>query len=257
MSLASATVANSGSYTLRVSNAFGSTTSEPIVLTVNPAPATVALAGLKQAYDGTPRVVTVTTSPAGLGVVVTYDGSATAPTGPGSYAVSVVITDPDHIGGTSGTLVVTTTALVRHAPVLNGGLDGSVQVLLGENVTLNGNAWISGHLLVPGTPNVRLNGHPFYGGAIDGTGGSSPSNYGVTLNGNAMLGRLVRRTDPLALPTVSAPPAPAATRTFRSKAPARASAMSQRQGKETRNVRGMTNTVGVEAASIGPPGRPL
>ena len=211
-SLAGATVANSGSYTLRVSNAFGSTTSEPIVLTVNPAPATVALAGLKQAYDGTPRVVTVTTSPAGLGVVVTYDGSATAPTGPGSYAVSVVITDPDHIGGTSGTLVVTTTALVRHAPVLNGGLDGSVQVLLGENVTLNGNAWISGHLLVPGTPNVRLNGHPFYGGAIDGTGGSSPSNYGVTLNGNAMLGRLVRRTDPLALPTVSAPPAPAGTR---------------------------------------------
>jgi len=44
------------------------------------------------------------------------------------------------------------TALVRHAPALNGSVDGSVQVELPENITLNGSAKISRDLLVPGTP---------------------------------------------------------------------------------------------------------
>ena len=107
---------------------------------------------------------------------------------------------------------VNVTALVRHAPTLDGDLDGSLQVLTGESFTLNGNASVSGDLLVPGTPTVRLNGHPTFVGPRDGTGSASPSNYQVTLNGNAVLRYLVRRTDPIAMPTVSAPPAPAGTR---------------------------------------------
>ena len=51
-------------------------------------------------------------------------------------------------------------ALVRHAPTLNGNIDGSVQHMLGEAVTLNGGAAVTGDLLVPDTPTVRLNGHP-------------------------------------------------------------------------------------------------
>src|SRR5262245_11171905 len=43
--------------------------------------------------------------------------------------------------------------IVRHAPNLNGSglIEGSVQQLLGENVTLNGGFTLTGDLLVPGT----------------------------------------------------------------------------------------------------------
>ena len=43
-------------------------------------------------------------------------------------------------------------ALVRHAPEISGGLDGSLQFLTGENFALGGNAWVSGDVLMPGTP---------------------------------------------------------------------------------------------------------
>ncbi|MFZ5495413.1 MAG: hypothetical protein ACOZE5_08770, partial [Verrucomicrobiota bacterium] len=46
----------------------------------------------------------------------------------------------------------TGTALVRHAPTLNGTVAGSVQVMTAENVTLNGGASVTGDLLLPGTP---------------------------------------------------------------------------------------------------------
>jgi hypothetical protein len=45
---------------------------------------------------------------------------------------------------------------VRHAPSLNGNglIEGSLQQLLGENVTLNGGFTLTGDLLVPGTPTL-------------------------------------------------------------------------------------------------------
>lgn len=104
------------------------------------------------------------------------------------------------------------TALVRRAPAVNGRVEGSVQVMTGENIVLNGNAVVTGDLLVPGTPAVELSGNPSYGGTQDGAGSAAPSGYSVTLSGRASLGRVVRRTDPVALPTVPAPPAPAGTR---------------------------------------------
>jgi hypothetical protein len=107
--------------------------------------------------------------------------------------------------------------IVRHAPVLNGnsGVDGSLQVLLPESIALNGNAWISDRLLVPGTPTIRLNGRPTFGGTVDGTGAASPSNHTVTLNGNNVLGKVVRRTDAVAMPVVPVPPASTGTRDVR------------------------------------------
>lgn len=109
------------------------------------------------------------------------------------------------------------TAIVRHAAVLNGlaGVHGSLQILLPESMALNGNAWVSGDLLLPGTPALRLNGTPTVGEQVLGTGSASPSNYSVTLNGNALIGRLVRRTDAVTLPTVSTPPASTGTRNVR------------------------------------------
>ena len=103
-------------------------------------------------------------------------------------------------------------ALVRHAPVLNGAVEGSIEQMLPENTTLNGSASVSGDLLVPGTPTVRLNGKPGYGGTIDGTGSTAPGNYTITLNNGARLRHVVRRTNAITLPAVGAPPPPAGTR---------------------------------------------
>jgi hypothetical protein len=57
---------------------------------------------------------------------------------------------------------------VRHAPSLNGNglIQGSLQQLLGENATLNGGFTMTGDLLVPGTPTLRVNGNPTFAGNI-------------------------------------------------------------------------------------------
>ena len=52
----------------------------------------------------------------------------------------------------------TGTALVRHAPTINGRVEGSVQMMTGENVTFNSSAFVTGNLLVPGTPAVNGKG---------------------------------------------------------------------------------------------------
>ena len=104
--------------------------------------------------------------------------------------------------------------IVRHAPDLNGSgrIEGSLQQLLGEDVILNGGFVMTGDLLVPGTPSLRLNGHPTFAGTIAGTGSASPTGYGVTLNGTCSLRYLRTRTAPVMLATVPAPPSPAGTR---------------------------------------------
>ncbi len=70
--------------------------------------AAVILADLAQVYDGAPRMVSVTTDPAGLEVAVTYDGSAEVPVGAGMYEVRAEIDDPNGVysGFAEGTLVV-------------------------------------------------------------------------------------------------------------------------------------------------------
>jgi hypothetical protein len=77
-------------------------------LTVGQVAATISLdvATLSQTYNGSPHVVTATTTPAGLSHSVTYGGSTTPPTNAGSYAVVATITDPNYAGTISGTLTV-------------------------------------------------------------------------------------------------------------------------------------------------------
>jgi hypothetical protein len=179
---------------------------------IRKAGASIALAGLDQLYNGAPRSVTAVTDPIGLSVDITYDGGTTAPTYPGSYAVVATINDADHEGAVSDEFEITTTVLVRHGAVVTGGIDGSMQVLLPETTTLSGMGWISGDLMVPGTPTVTLNGSPTFGGILDADGDPSPSSYTILLNGNPVLRHLVRRVDPIAMPVVSLPPAPAGTR---------------------------------------------
>jgi hypothetical protein len=75
-------------------------------LVIAKAGATVGLGNLLQTYDGTPRSVLATTTPPGLGVLLTYDGGATAPIVAGSYEVVGIITDPDYAGMTTNTMVI-------------------------------------------------------------------------------------------------------------------------------------------------------
>ena len=192
-----------GNYTVQTVNG---------TFTITTAAAAVGFVDLTLAYDGTPRAVAVTTIPPGLSVAVTYNGSPTPPTAPGSYALIATVLGGNYVGSATGTLQVSTTATVRHAPSINGRVQGSVEVLLPESQTLNGGAVITSDLLVPGTPTVHLNGSPTYGGTIDGGGSASPSSYTVTLNGGARLGHVVRRTNAVVLPAVQAPPPPTGTR---------------------------------------------
>jgi len=205
---------NVGSYAVSVvvtdPNREGSATA---TLNITKASAQVLFTGLVQPYDGTPRAVTVETVPAGLKVVLSYDGASAAPTLPGVHTVRAVIDEANYSGSSEALLRITTAALVRHAPVINGEIEGSVQVLLPESITLNGSAVIIGDLLVPGVPALTLNGKPSFGGVLSGTGSATPTNHRITLNGGALLRHLVNRVDAIAMPVVAAPATPAGTRT--------------------------------------------
>jgi hypothetical protein len=75
-------------------------------LTITIYAGTVTLSGLTATYDGAAHAATATTDPAGLAVTITYDGTTTAPTEVGSYAVVATINDPAYSGSTTGTLVI-------------------------------------------------------------------------------------------------------------------------------------------------------
>jgi predicted extracellular nuclease len=208
----SPTSADAGIYDVVVSNVAGDVTSAPALLTVNPASATVTLSDLTHVYDGQPHPATATTSPAGLPVTITYNGGAAPPVAPGWYNVVATINSPDYTGSTTAALFIDVTALVRNLPTLDGKVRGSVQVVSFGNTTLNGNAAITGDLLVPGLPAVRLNGSPFYGGTVDGMGAPTSTSTVITLNGGSKLRHVVRRTNPQAIVPVAPPPAPTGTR---------------------------------------------
>ena len=71
-----------------------------------PVAVTVTLSATAQGFDGTPKPVTVATSPS-VTTSVTYNGSATVPTNAGSYAVVATVTQPGFSGTASGTLTIT------------------------------------------------------------------------------------------------------------------------------------------------------
>jgi hypothetical protein len=113
--------------------------------------ATVTLSNLNQTYDGSPKSATATTNPSGLAVSITYNGSATAPTNAGSYAVVATITDPNYSGSANGTLVI-------------GKASSTTTVSGGGTFVYNGsprNAFVS----VTGVGGLNLSPAPVYSGA--------------------------------------------------------------------------------------------
>jgi sugar lactone lactonase YvrE len=85
------------------------------MLTVNKAMATVTLGGLDGVYTGAPHRATATTSPGGLAVTFSYDGSATAPVNAGTYAVVVTVSDASYQGSASSTLEISKAPLIAMA----------------------------------------------------------------------------------------------------------------------------------------------
>ena len=106
-------------------------------------PATVTLGALSQTYDGTPRLASVTTAPADLNVIVTYDGSGTAPTNAGSYAVVATIDDPHYFGSAAATLVVAKAAATVTLGSLSHIYDGAPKSATATTVPAGLRRWFS------------------------------------------------------------------------------------------------------------------
>ncbi len=138
-------------------------------LTVTGITSTVTLSNLSQTYDGTAKAVTVTTSPSGLSVSITYNGSGTAPSAAGSYNVVATVTTPNYSGSATGTLTiskVTPAFSSLSAPSINQGTTPT---------TLSG-AIKSGTLVPSGSVSITLNGVT-QNAAINGSSGNFSSSF--------------------------------------------------------------------------------
>ena len=98
---------NAGSYTvigtINDANYQGSATN---TLVIAQASGAITLGSLSQTYNGTAKPATATTTPTGLTVSFTYNGSANAPTNAGSYTVIGTINDANYQGSATNTLVI-------------------------------------------------------------------------------------------------------------------------------------------------------
>ena len=79
-------------------------------LTMTASQATITLGGLNATYNGIAHSATVSTSPAGLPVTLTYENSSgnpvTSPTAVGTYSVTATIDTPNYTGSATGSLVI-------------------------------------------------------------------------------------------------------------------------------------------------------
>jgi hypothetical protein len=96
-------------------------------LVIGKAFATVTLGGLAATYDGSAKSASATTSPEGLVVDLTYDGSVTAPTAAGSYAVIATVNDTNYTGTVSGTLIIGKATAIVTLGDLAATYDGSAK----------------------------------------------------------------------------------------------------------------------------------
>ena len=128
--------------------------------TVTKAVAPITFAQLTQVANGTPRPVSVSTTPSGLTVTTLYAGTPTAPSLPGSYAVTSTIEDPIYQGTASASLTVLGLTGLEQ-PLLSGSMSP-----LANNGTDYGNVTL-GRVLTrvftlsnPGSQPVTLSGNP-------------------------------------------------------------------------------------------------
>ncbi len=112
-----------------------------IVVTAAILPATVSVSGLSAVYDGASHSVGATTSPAGLSVAITYNGSSSAPVNAGTYSVVATITSTGYKGSSNATLTIS-----KATPVITWSNPASVPA----GSSLSG-AQLNATASVPGT----------------------------------------------------------------------------------------------------------
>lgn len=84
--------------------------------------------------------------------------------------------------------------------------------MTGGNFNINSGLTVDGSLVLPGTPEIRVNGGATSPIIQDSTGSAQPSNYRLTLNNGISLGGITRRVDGEALPTATIPATGTGTR---------------------------------------------
>jgi large repetitive protein len=141
-------------------------------LVIGQATGAIALGDLSQTYDGGVKAATATTTPSGLTVTYTYNGSAAVPAAAGSYAVVATIDNPNYQGSTSGSLVVNKATLTVTA-------DNKSRFCGQSNPTLTASysGFVSGENTGVLTSPVALN--------TTATGGCPVGQYPITASGAA------------------------------------------------------------------------
>ena len=182
-SLTGAMAANAGNYTVIITNYNGSVISSVAALTVNKAAGTVTLGSLSQTYNGSARAATASTTPGGLTVNLTYNGSSSAPTNSGSYTVIGTISDANYQGSATNTLVIGAVSVtVASGLTANGKVyDGTTTATINSN-----NVALSG-VLAGDTANVKLSTNSYtatFGTAAVGTS-KAITVSGLSLTGSA------------------------------------------------------------------------
>ena len=149
------------------------------LIAVTKAPASVTLGNLTQYYDGTPKSVTATTVPSGLTVNLTYNGSANAPSSPGSYNVIGTINDPLYQGSATSVLVINAVAPAIVRQPLSQTVQGGASVTL--NVGATGGPlyyqWFQDGAAIPDATQSTLN--------FDSVSLSDAGNYSVVVSNTA------------------------------------------------------------------------
>jgi len=131
----------------------GQTTSTSGTYTFTHVIATVTLGSLSQTYDGTAKTATATTTPPGLTVNFTYNGSPNAPISAGSYTVIGTVNDPNYEGSATDTLVIgkatATVALGSLSQTYNGAAKTATATTTPPGLTVN--------FTYNGSPNTPVN----------------------------------------------------------------------------------------------------
>ncbi len=107
------------------SNSAGSTNSSSATLTVTKATATITLANLARSFTGSPLSPTATTTPVGLAVDLTFDGSASVPSAVDAYALQATINDANYQGSASDTFMIVPTLVLGQPATVASSAGGA------------------------------------------------------------------------------------------------------------------------------------
>jgi hypothetical protein len=103
---------------------------------IGKATASVLLTNLNVTWNGNPQPVIVTTTPASLTVVVTYSNNSAVPSNVGTYSVAAAINDPDYVGVTSGSLIISPIQATVNLAIPPATWDGTAKAVTATTTPL-------------------------------------------------------------------------------------------------------------------------